>query len=802
MTLRRAVVCLAALAVTLAGGAVPAFAGSTWPVYNSNAQRTGNDTTEPALLPATKAWTRQLDGAVYAQPLVLDGRVYAATQNDTVYALDAHDGAILWSRHLGAPMVGVSAQTGCGNVDPLGILSTPVIDTARHTIFVVATIQDSFKHIHHQLIGLDTLTGTRTVSANADPGGVQNALNIQQRAGLALGNGRVYIGYGGYSGDCGPYHGWLVSLSESGTGKVAFNVTPSGGLGAIWATGGATIDSHGQVYVSTGNPDPAGDNFGESVLRFDSTAGMHLTGSFKTFPGADNDLSSVAPVLLPNDMFFQIGKQQTGYLVDSTTMTLLHSLHMCDGVNAFGTDAFDGSHLYVPCVNHIQQVNVDVAHRTMTLGWTGPAVSAAGSPILAGGSLWSIDRASGTMYVLDPANGAVRTTIAVGPVADFAAPTAALGLVLVPTLTGVTAFAGPNGVPPHAPATCSTQTNHTGYWVVGTDGNVFPFGRAPYCGSLAGVPLAQPIVGIAGRSTAGYWLVARDGGIFAFGTAAFYGSTGGKHLNQPIVGMASTPAGKGYWLVARDGGIFSFGSARFHGSTGAVRLNRPIVGMASTPTGQGYWLVASDGGIFSFGDARFHGSMGAKHLNQPIVGMASSPSGNGYWLVAADGGVFSFGDATFRGSTGNIHLVSPIVGMQSQSTGYRFVAGDGGVFTFGLPFSGSAVGFTSGAARRRDRARLTTAIRTTAIRTLPEPDRPRPRHSRIRTFLRRAARARPGRPRRATPRSKALPTEIRRTPAVASSATGAVPGSARTFTGRSTELTRLRMSERFWTPGA
>ena len=121
-----------------------------------------------------------------------------------------------------------------------------MIDTASHTIYVVATIQDSVNHIHHQLVGLDTLTGAPKVSANADPGGVQNSLNIQQRAGLALGNGRVYIGYGGYSGDCGPYHGWLVSLSEGGTGKVAFNVTPTSGLGAIWATGGASIDAQRQ----------------------------------------------------------------------------------------------------------------------------------------------------------------------------------------------------------------------------------------------------------------------------------------------------------------------------------------------------------------------------------------------------------------------------------------------------------------------------------------------------------------------------------------------------------------------------
>ncbi len=698
MTLRRISMLSAALSLVLVAGAAPAGAGSTWPVYNGNAQRTGNDTTEPALLPVHTAWSHHLDGAVYAQPLVFNGRVFAATENNTVYALDAHDGAILWSRHVGAPMTNVASQAGCGDVDPLGILSTPVIDTAAHTIYVVATIQDSVNHIHHQLIGLDTLTGAPKVSANADPGAPQNSLNIQQRAGLALGNGRVYIGYGGYYGDCGPYHGWLVSLDEAGHGKVAFNVTPTSGLGAIWATGGATIDTLGNVYVATGNPDPDNNgNFGESVLKFDSTSGMNRSGAFTTFPGGDRDISSVAPSILPNNMLFQIGKQQTGFLINSTNMTQLQSLHMCNGAEAFGANAFDGSHLYVPCSNHIQQVDVDVTHRTMSLGWVGPAVGAAGSPILAGGSLWSVDAASGVLYVLDPASGAVRTTVSVGPVAHFAAPSAALGLVLVPTRSGITALAGPSGVPPHAPDACLAQHQHNGYWIAGTDGNVVPFGDAPSCGSLAGVPLAKPIVGMAGRSSPGYWMVARDGGIFAFGNARFFGSMGGLHLNQPIVGMAPSPSGNGYWLVASDGGIFSFGDAQFHGSTGAIRLNQPIVGMAPTPTGNGYWLVASDGGIFAFGDARFRGSMGGQRLNRPVVGMATTATGKGYWLVASDGGVFSFGDARFKGSTGSIQLVSPIVGIEAQAAGYRFVAGDGGVFAFGLPFRGSAAGLMSGA---------------------------------------------------------------------------------------------------------
>jgi hypothetical protein len=74
--------------------------------------------------------------------------------------------------------------------------------------------------------------------------------------------------------------------------------------------------------------------------------------------------------------------------------------------------------------------------------------------------------------------------------------------------------------------------------------------------------------------------VGTDGGIFAYGDATFCGSTGAIPLNKPIVGMTTTPFGKGYWMVASDGGIFSFGDAQFFGSTGSIPLNRPIVGIA------------------------------------------------------------------------------------------------------------------------------------------------------------------------------------------------------------------------------
>jgi hypothetical protein len=240
-------------------------------------------------------------------------------------------------------------------------------------------------------------------------------------------------------------------------------------------------------------------------------------------------------------------------------------------------------------------------------------------------------------------------------------------------------------VVPDPPAAAVPGPVPANFWLASTAGDVWNFGKAGAYGSLAGVPLTKPIVGITPTpSGKGYWLVATDGGIFAFGDAGFFGSTGAIRLNKPIVGMAATTTGNGYWLVASDGGIFAYGDAEFFGSTGAFRLNKPIVGMSATPTGKGYWLVASDGGIFAFGDAGFFGSTGAIRLNQPIVGMASAKKAKGYWLLAADGGIFAFGDSAFHGSTGGSPSPDPAQKVVAGAKdGYWIVNQNGTVVPFG-----------------------------------------------------------------------------------------------------------------------
>ena len=240
-------------------------------------------------------------------------------------------------------------------------------------------------------------------------------------------------------------------MTEAGSGKIVFDVTPHDGSGAIWETGGPAIDTAGNLFVGTGNNTPhvATHDYGESVLKLDPT--LHWLANFSNSNATDDqDLGSTTPALVGGNMVFEIGKQHVGYLLDATDLHELQHLTVCPTSEAKGADAFDGTHLYVPCDAGIREVLIDTRHRSMSLGWTGPATTNAGPPMLAAGSLWSVDWGDAKLYALNPATGTARSgfPITIDTTPHFAAPSAALGLVLIDTNTGVTAFDGPNGPPP------------------------------------------------------------------------------------------------------------------------------------------------------------------------------------------------------------------------------------------------------------------------------------------------------------------------------------------------------------------
>src|SRR5262245_9031574 len=84
-----------------------------------------------------------ISGNVYAQPLYIEGgpngpMIIAVTESNNVYALNATTGSAIWHRNLGAPVP--LSQLSCGNIDPVGITGTPVVDLTSRSLFLDALI--------------------------------------------------------------------------------------------------------------------------------------------------------------------------------------------------------------------------------------------------------------------------------------------------------------------------------------------------------------------------------------------------------------------------------------------------------------------------------------------------------------------------------------------------------------------------------------------------------------------------------------------------------------------------------------
>src|SRR5579863_2347683 len=172
--------------LTLSPTATPGqLTSADWTTYHKNNARTGFVAGVPDPTRLTSLWKHPLDGAVYAEPLVVDGQVIVATENDTLYALDARTGQVRWRTSVGLPVP--LSDLACGDIDPLGITGTPVYDPQTGLVFAVAEIQGPA----HMLVGIDVKTGQVKVRRLADPPGMDPQAQ-QQRAALALYEGRVY----------------------------------------------------------------------------------------------------------------------------------------------------------------------------------------------------------------------------------------------------------------------------------------------------------------------------------------------------------------------------------------------------------------------------------------------------------------------------------------------------------------------------------------------------------------------------------------------------------------------------------
>src|SRR6059058_3308464 len=199
-----------------------------------------------------------ISGNVYAQPLYIEGgsngpMIIAVTESNNVYALDATTGTVIWQRNIGTP-----APTGAcpGNISPNGITGTPVVDLGSRSLFFDAVINGN--PVKHFIFSLNVDTGDTNpnwpvdVNATATYNGMAFDSFVQEeRGGLALVNGIVYVAYSGYVGDCDNYHGWVVGVDINNPSTVGAWATTAVG-GGIWGHGGVASDGT-NMFVVTGN---------------------------------------------------------------------------------------------------------------------------------------------------------------------------------------------------------------------------------------------------------------------------------------------------------------------------------------------------------------------------------------------------------------------------------------------------------------------------------------------------------------------------------------------------------------------
>lgn len=309
-----------------------------------------------------KLATYAVDGQVYAQPLYVPDVMipglgtfniaYVATENDSVYAFDA-DGVYsgpLWHVSFINPSAGITAVSAptvqSDSVMPtIGITSTPVIDPTTGTLYVVPYTQENGQYVY-RLHALDITTGAEKfggpvqISASVPGNGsgstsgtvTFSAFKQDQRPGLLLLNGVVYVAFASGHTDSDPYHGWVLGYGAQSLAQVSvFNSTPNGFKGGIWQNGtGLSADAAGNIYALTGNgtfdANIGGTDYGDSVLRL-ATPGLGVGDYFTPYNQAsmsadDLDLGSGGPLLLPDQtsgiphLLITAGKDGTIYVLN------------------------------------------------------------------------------------------------------------------------------------------------------------------------------------------------------------------------------------------------------------------------------------------------------------------------------------------------------------------------------------------------------------------------------------------------------------------------------------------------------
>ncbi len=276
-----------------------------------------------------------VEGHIYAQPLywhppgAAHGLLIVATESNYVYALDAATGHQQWRAALGPPVSRSALR--CGNIDPLGITGTPVIDPASGAVYLGALVVRNGEP-RHLVYGLSLRDGAVLpgwpvdIAESLRERGTAFASRFQnQRGALAFVDGRLYVPYGGHFGDCGDYRGRVVGLRVDKPGVFSAWETRATN-GGIWTPGGIAV-ADGALFVATGNTAGSqtwGD--GEAIIRLkpdlkrsDSSRDAFAPADWRQLDEEDLDLGGVNP--MPIDvggkrLIVALGKDGKAYLLD------------------------------------------------------------------------------------------------------------------------------------------------------------------------------------------------------------------------------------------------------------------------------------------------------------------------------------------------------------------------------------------------------------------------------------------------------------------------------------------------------
>jgi len=286
------------------------------------------------------AFDGRIEGHVYAQPLYWQspktGRqlLIVATEDDRVYALDAHSGKVVWQRSLGHAVE--DSALPCGNISPLGITGTPVIDEVKGAVYLDAMVSTGDSSPQHLVFGLALEDGSTLPSYPMDVATALRSLEMKftpsiqnQRSALTIVGRTLFVPYGGHFGDCGDYHGWVVGIGLDDPPTIAAWSTRAAG-GGVWAPGGLSYDGR-SLFASTGNTKDA-DKWadGEAVIRLGtnlkpvtSARDFFAPANWKTLDDNDEDIGGTSP--LPIDvqdstgitrLVLALGKDGKAYLLN------------------------------------------------------------------------------------------------------------------------------------------------------------------------------------------------------------------------------------------------------------------------------------------------------------------------------------------------------------------------------------------------------------------------------------------------------------------------------------------------------